>query len=102
MFLRRCQAEVYCSREVREALAADKRTAELSIDITDKNGVNTLDGRSALDEARRAASEVAKGVPGVAEVINDIQLGEEDEVETGIPAVLAGDEDQTGVSSALP
>jgi len=38
----------------------------------------------------------------VTEVINDIQLGEEDEVETGIPAVLAGDEDQTGVSSALP
>jgi hypothetical protein len=88
--------------KVREAMAADERTADLNIDVTDNNGVITLEGRTPSDEARRAAGEVAKGVPGVAEVINDIQLGEEAEVESGLPATLAGEEDQTGVSSSLP
>jgi hypothetical protein len=45
---------------------------------------------------------VAKRVAGVSEVINDLKLEEQDEVESPIPAVLAGDEDQTGVSGSLP
>lgn len=88
--------------KVREALAAGERTAGLAVDITDQNGVITLEGRASSEEERRAAGEVAKRVAGVSEVINDLKLEEQDEVESPIPAVLAGDEDQTGVSGSLP
>jgi hypothetical protein len=88
--------------KVRAALEGDQRTADLTVEVTNNNTLITLEGRAPSDEARRAAGEIAKGVAGVTEVINDLKLVDEDEVETGIPAILAGDEDETGVNSALP
>lgn len=88
--------------KVRDALSADERTAELTVEITDQNGVITLEGWVPSDEARRMAGEVAGEVPGVSAVINDLNVGEGDEVENPIPATLAGDEQQTGINDALP
>jgi osmotically-inducible protein OsmY len=88
--------------KVRGALEEDRRTADLTVEVTNNNTVITLEGRATSDEARRAAGEIAERVPGVTTVINDLKLEDEDEVETGLPAMMAVDEEETGVNSSLP
>jgi osmotically-inducible protein OsmY len=86
-------------------LLGDPRLDEAAIDVTDENGLVTLKGQAPSDEARRAAGEIAKSQTGVIQVINDLTVGARDDgkdIENPAPAVLAGDEEQTGVTDTLP
>ena len=62
---------------VRAALALQK-DFELfgDIEVSSRDGVVTLSGRVATDEQRRLAELISRGVEGVSEVINDLEVGE--------------------------
>jgi osmotically-inducible protein OsmY len=59
---------------VLEALAEDPRTAPETIDVAVTGGVVCLDGEVHGPGARAAAEDVARSVPGVALVINELRV----------------------------
>ena len=61
-------------QRVSTALAEDERTAKYDISVIDKQGVVTLTGVVATEEAKTAAEEIAEAQPGVLEVINDLEI----------------------------
>lgn len=52
----------------------DKEIKAFSIDVDTVNGVVTLTGIVETEEQRRRAVEIAKSVPGVKAVINNLQI----------------------------
>jgi osmotically-inducible protein OsmY len=51
-------------------------TAEYPIEAVNDNGVITLSGKVPSDEVKEIAEEIAEGVEGVVEVVNDLTVGE--------------------------
>ena len=62
---------------VTKALESDKRTREYGIEAVADGNLITLEGTVPDEEARRAAGAIAEAQPGVAEVINDLEIGPE-------------------------
>lgn len=62
------------AQRTREALTQDPRTRDSTIKVVDDNGVLTLRGTAVSIEARQAAEEIASRMPGVVEVINDLDV----------------------------
>ncbi len=55
-------------------LAQDERTALLSIDVAVDRGIVTLRGEVPSEEHRKAAEAIARAVPGVVTVINELNV----------------------------
>ena len=60
---------------ITKALEADERTRNYAIEAVADGNVITLEGTVPDEEARRAAGAIAEAQPGVAEVINDLEIG---------------------------
>jgi osmotically-inducible protein OsmY len=56
------------------ALIADKRTSGFATDVDSNIGVVTLSGKVDTEEAKTAATEVARGIEGVKRVNNQLQV----------------------------
>ena len=66
--------DVTLSTKVKAALALDERTKAHQIDVQTRNGVVLLGGFVDSATARTAATEVAKGVHGIASVDNQLTV----------------------------
>lgn len=75
------------------ALAKDPRTAGQHIGVYPKLGEVHLRGNVTTAEARAAATEVARGVPGMKSVVNDLRVNPT----AGVVPVLAGVTNQEDV-----
>jgi hypothetical protein len=62
------------TREVSSAIAADKELRRLKIDVDTENGIVTLSGPAPTASAKAHADEVARTVPGVVSVNNQLTL----------------------------
>ena len=60
---------------VNAALSDHDETAEYPIEAVNDNGVITLSGKVPSDEVKETAEEIAEGVEGVVEVVNDLTVG---------------------------
>ncbi len=60
---------------VNEALARDKRTKHLAIDVSVIGAQVTLTGIAPSQNDRKLAEQIARSVPGVAGVINEMRIG---------------------------
>lgn len=60
--------------EVQKAILDDSRTNEHGIEALDSNGVITLKGRVPSLEIGKTATTIAANVPGVAGVINALEI----------------------------
>ena len=67
-------AEKPLAARVLEALAKDKRTKNLAIDVSVVGAQVTLTGNVPSAKDRKVAEEVAHAVNGVAGVINEIRI----------------------------
>jgi osmotically-inducible protein OsmY/uncharacterized protein YrrD len=63
------------------ALADDSRTELADIDVASDRGIITLVGQVDSAEIREAAEEVAESQSGVVEVINDLEVGPDEDTE---------------------
>ena len=63
-------------QEVQTALMNDRLTKEYGIEVLDNNGVITLTGFVPTREVRDRAEAVARDIPGVQGVINQLELGD--------------------------
>lgn len=61
--------------EILNTLALDPRVGATNVEVAVVDGVVTLSGAAANEEARRAAEELARDVEGVREIHNQIQVG---------------------------
>lgn len=69
------------AQKVADQINDRRDVRENPVNVVDDNGVITLTGRVKDIETREAAEAIAEEVPGVEEVINDIEvedLGEQD------------------------
>lgn len=66
-------ANLAIAARVRAALYADPRTVDCHITLTSESGRLRLRGIVENDEARHACAEVARAVPGVDEIVNDLK-----------------------------
>jgi osmotically-inducible protein OsmY len=83
------QANTTIAARVSAALAEDPRTALEPIDVSSSGATVTLIGQVASGEAREAAEQIARSVPGVAVVINALEVRPHDmEVEPMVPTWL--------------
>jgi osmotically-inducible protein OsmY len=62
--------------KVKAKLAADGDVNPFNIDVDSNEGVVTLQGRVAKDEARTKAEQLARDTEGVTRVINLIKVGD--------------------------
>lgn len=62
--------------KVKAKLAADGDVNPFNIDVDTNEGVVTLQGRVAKDEARTKAEQIARETDGVTRVINLIKVGD--------------------------
>jgi len=62
--------------KVKAKLAADGDVNPFNIDVDTNEGVVTLQGRVAKDEARTKAEQLARDTDGVSRVINLIKVGD--------------------------
>jgi osmotically-inducible protein OsmY/sporulation protein YlmC with PRC-barrel domain len=84
------QANTTIAARVSAALAEDPRTALEPIDVSSSGATVTLIGQVASGEMREAAEQIARSVPGVAVVINALEVRPHDmEVDPMVPAWLA-------------
>jgi hyperosmotically inducible protein len=60
--------------QVESALLQDRLTEEADVDVLDNNGIVTLRGVVPSREARDRAEEIARTVPGVTTVINELDV----------------------------
>jgi osmotically-inducible protein OsmY len=80
------QANTTIAARVSAALAEDPRTALAPIDVSSSGGAVTLIGQVASGEVREAAEQIARSVPGVALVINALEVPPHDtELEPMVP-----------------
>jgi osmotically-inducible protein OsmY/sporulation protein YlmC with PRC-barrel domain len=83
------QANATIAARVSAALAEDPRTALAPIDVSSSGATVTLIGQVASGEVREAAEQIARSVPGVAVVINTLEVHPHDmEIEPMVPAWL--------------
>ncbi len=75
------------AQKVAEALHRHEALREVPIDVVDEAGVITLTGTVNTLEAKEAASSIAEEIPGVLEVINDLEV----EQAPGEPEELSDD-----------
>ena len=74
---------------VSAALAEDPRTALEPIDVSSSGATVTLIGQVRSGEVRAAAEQIARSVPGVAMVVNELEVRPYDlEVDPTVPAWL--------------
>ncbi len=66
--------DIQVRRQVEEALEADKRTRGAVIEVSCLAGRVSLAGTVAKAAMKMAAEEVARAVPGVAVVINELRV----------------------------
>jgi len=59
---------------IETALADNERTSDSQIEVLDDNGVITLTGVAANNEARMVAAEIAQSAPGVLSLTNDLEV----------------------------
>jgi osmotically-inducible protein OsmY len=60
--------------QVESALLQDDLTQDYGIEVLDSNGVITLRGMVPNRKVREQAEAVARGVPGVSTVINELDV----------------------------
>lgn len=65
----------YVQQEVQTALMQDQVTGDYGIEVLDNNGVITLTGVVPSREVSERAEAVARDIPGVQGVINQLELG---------------------------
>jgi osmotically-inducible protein OsmY len=83
------QANTTIAARVSAALAEDPRTALAPIDVSSSGATVTLSGQVASGEVREAAEQIARSVPGVAVVINALDVRPHDlEGEPMVPVWL--------------
>jgi uncharacterized protein with GYD domain len=70
------QAPMTLSARIEALLDADPRTAQAHIDVISQGGEVTLSGAVASQRERLAAEEIARSAPGVALVLNEVQVGQ--------------------------
>lgn len=78
-------------KQVKEALMADERTRDYSIDVVDNNGVITLKGEVESIEIRQAAEQIAARPQTVIRVINDLTISSGSEKATSDPELAVQD-----------
>jgi osmotically-inducible protein OsmY/sporulation protein YlmC with PRC-barrel domain len=80
------QTNTTIAARVSAALAEDPRTALAPIDVSSSGGTVTLIGKVPSSEVREAAEQIARAVPGVAVVINALEVCRHDmEAEPMVP-----------------
>jgi osmotically-inducible protein OsmY/uncharacterized protein YrrD len=83
------QANTTIAARVSAALAEDPRTALAPIDVSSSGATVSLSGQVASGEVREAAEQIARSVPGVAVVINALDVRPHDlEGEPMVPVWL--------------
>jgi osmotically-inducible protein OsmY len=83
------QANTTIAARVSAALAEDPRTALEPIDVSSSGATVTLIGQVRSGEVRAAAEQIARSVPGVAVVVNELEVRPHDlEVDPRVPAWL--------------
>jgi osmotically-inducible protein OsmY/sporulation protein YlmC with PRC-barrel domain len=83
------QANTTIAARVSAALAEDPRTALEPIDVSSGGATVTLIGQVRCGEVRAAAEQIARSVPGVAMVVNELEVRPHDlEVDPTVPAWL--------------
>ena len=60
--------------EVQTALMQDRQTRDYAIEVVDNNGVITLKGTVPSSKASERAEAVAREIPGVQSVINELYV----------------------------
>lgn len=81
------QAHTTLAARVAAALAEDPRTALAPIDVSSSGATVTLIGQVASGEVREAAEQIAHSVPGVALVLNALEVRSHDlDIEPLVPA----------------
>lgn len=65
----------YVQQEVQTALMQDQLTGDYGIEVLDNNGVITLTGVVPSREVSERAEAIARDVPGVQGVINQLEIG---------------------------
>jgi len=69
-------SEQAVTRQVEAALQADQATARYPIEVAYQNGAVSLFGQVDTRETKEAAERVARGVGGVADVTNELTIGQ--------------------------
>ncbi|RMG40964.1 MAG: BON domain-containing protein [Candidatus Dadabacteria bacterium] len=70
--------ETIRQRKIKEALQGiDERIGPYEVTIIDRMGYITLEGRVGSDAARKEIAEIARAIPGVERVTNDIKIDPE-------------------------
>ncbi|MFP4345552.1 MAG: BON domain-containing protein [Anaerolineales bacterium] len=64
------------AQRIGEALQEHEELRKHPVNVSDNNGVITLTGRVEEIEIREIAEAIAEEVPGVTEVINDIEVAD--------------------------
>jgi hypothetical protein len=75
-------SDLIIKAKINMVFVADPRVGVLDIGVHSENGVVALDGDVDMPEERQAAEEIARGVDGVRQVINNITCGEGQKADT--------------------
>lgn len=67
-------SDTWVTAKTKLALIADKRTSGFATDVDTNNGTVTLSGKVDTEQAKTAATEVARGIDGVKSVNNQLQV----------------------------
>ena len=62
--------------QVNQALRTNTATARAPIDVAAQGATVTLSGTVGSQDVKRAAEQIARGVPGVVDVTNDVVIGD--------------------------
>jgi osmotically-inducible protein OsmY len=85
---------------VNAAISDDEKTAEYPIQAVNDSGVITLSGQVPSADISAKAEEIAEGVEGVVEVINDLTIAEiEPDEDLIVPPI---DPTKTSSTSSIP
>jgi osmotically-inducible protein OsmY len=68
-------SSTHVQQDVQTALMQDRVTGDYGIEVLDNNGVITLTGVVPSREVSERAEAVARDIPGVQGVINQLELG---------------------------
>ena len=67
-------SDAWVTAKTKLALIADKRTSGFATDVDTNNGTVTLSGKVDTEQAKTAATEVARGIEGAKSVNNQLQV----------------------------
>jgi hyperosmotically inducible periplasmic protein len=94
-------SDTWITAKTKLALIADQRTSGFATDVDTNNGTVTLSGKVDTEQAKAAATEVARGIEGAKSVNNQLQVvpdakrkdvnAADDKIEDGIKKALDAD-----------